>query len=224
VYAKQNIRNAKEYEGEWKNGLYSGRGRVQYRDGQIHKTYDGEWVVWDTDGFKHSNYFRTGKLVYSNGNTFEGTFRYNPGRMDSFFDHGVFAFAVNSYPPWGGAYNIGTSDYQHYQQIMFDAGDSYEGGWDGDRHRFQGESTYTFFNGEKFKCRWCQGECPEFYVRQAAVRAAPDPASAKARADADAAAVVEALAAAASTVSYPPLLPITVMFSCTRYAGCVLSL
>jgi hypothetical protein len=118
--------------------------------------------------------------------------------MDSHFDHGVFVFAVNSPPPWDGTNQYGSPSYQ---QILFDAGDRYEGGYDYDGHRFHGESTYTFFNGEKFKCWWIRGKCPEFYVRQAAVRAAPDPASAKARADADVAAVVEALAAEDSMVT-----------------------
>jgi hypothetical protein len=236
VYANpknSNLYNAVDYEGEWCNGHYSGNGRIRYHESQNHRSYDGQWSYYPhSDVFRNdptrdmrSAYSGTGKLIFSNGNTYEGTFRRRGTPSDmltSNFVRGVFTFAVDSEAPFKNSFMWHSDGFSTGSRSLtpeFNAGDKYEGEFDGHHFYpglFHGECTYTFFNGEKFKCRWFQGKCPEFEVRQAAIRAAPDPASAKARVDADAAAVVEALAAADSTVTFPPLFSVILMFSCAR--------
>jgi hypothetical protein len=197
-----------DYDGEWCNGHYSGNGRIRYRDGQIHRSYDGQWIYDPQEKYMSSGYSGTGKLTLSNGNTYEGTFRCRSAPF-SMFVRGVFTFAVDSEAPYKNSdifcsRSVAFSTGSRTLTPEFNAGDKYEGEFCVDDFcsgLFHGECTYTFFNGEKFMCRWFRGECPEFKVRQAAIRSAPDPASAKARADADVAAVVEALAAEDSMVT-----------------------
>ena len=51
------------------------------------------------------------------------------------------------------------------------AGDVYDGDWEKDvRH---GDCEYTWFNGEKLKCRWVNGKSPEWTAKNAEILARP---------------------------------------------------
>ena len=51
------------------------------------------------------------------------------------------------------------------------AGDVYDGEWEKDaRH---GDCEYTWFNGEKLKCRWVNGKSPEWTAENAEILAWP---------------------------------------------------
>jgi hypothetical protein len=106
--------------------------------------YNGEWE----NGKWHGH----GVLNWDNGDCFEGRFE-NGKRVQ-----GRLSFAAD-----GENKNCG------YSWNKGDMIDYYIK--DDTRH---GCSTYTFFNGETFKCIWDNGRCPEFAVRQRAVRAHPD--------------------------------------------------
>ena len=139
------------YEGTFCNGVKEGRGVFRYASGNV---YEGGWRNDKKEG--------AGVFNCADGRSYVGTFM-----NDKKSGRGVMTFAAD-----GKAARQGCS-------FTWNAGDRYDGGWKDD-HR-HGDCTYTFFNGEKFECTWVNGVCPEFEVRQAAVRAAPDAASAHAR-------------------------------------------
>jgi hypothetical protein len=58
------IQDGDVYEGEWKDGVPHGHGKMVYSDGDV---YEGEWK----DGVPHGH----GKMVYSDGDVYEGEWK-----------------------------------------------------------------------------------------------------------------------------------------------------
>jgi hypothetical protein len=167
------------YDGKWKNSKPHGRGKAEYPNGDI---YEGHWMYGQKCGpgvFRYANgdvyegywsgdkKWGTGILRYANGRKYDGSFK-----NDKYEGRGVFTYTVSGNVP------------DEYGGCSLDAKDKINGVFKaGKRH---GPCTYTFFNGETFRCFFLEGRCAEFDERQAAVRAAPDAASVHARAYADA--------------------------------------
>ncbi len=144
--------NGNIYEGSFRNGLKDGAGVIRYANGNI---YEGNWRNDKMEG--------TGVFTGANGNFYDGGWK-----NGDYEGRGVVTYAVDSkLPDELGGYSYNSKDKF---DGVFKAGK---------RH---GACTYTFFNGETFRCTFVEGRCAEFDQRQAAVRAAPDAASVQARA------------------------------------------
>ena len=66
VYYKDNLGGWKTYEGDFKEGIREGNGKMTYRNGDY---YEGEFKNWVRDGY--------GEFHYSNGTIYKGQLRYN---------------------------------------------------------------------------------------------------------------------------------------------------
>lgn len=159
-----------KYDGEWSGKKKNGKGKMIYSssDDGTCPWYEGEFRNDQRQGrgklvsssFTYEGEFRaglrhgSGKILYSDGNAYEG--EWNHGDLDG---HGLYTYGIEG--------------------VYFSKGDTYCGGFKNSVQH--GDGTYTFFNGETFKCTWEMGRCPEFRARQRLVKAAPDPASIQAR-------------------------------------------
>ena len=82
--------NGETYVGEFRKGMYHGKGRYEYLDGRI---YDGDFACGHRSGF--------GKMIYPNGDIYEGEWKMDnyegrgklvlrrAGQMEGFFRMGV---------------------------------------------------------------------------------------------------------------------------------------
>jgi len=66
VYYKDNLGGWKTYEGDFKEGIREGNGKMTYRNGNY---YEGEFKNWVRDGY--------GEFHYSIGSIYKGQWRYN---------------------------------------------------------------------------------------------------------------------------------------------------
>ena len=152
------------YEGDFRNDNMEGTGVFRLANGDI---YEGNYRNNKMEG--------TGVLRSAKGGIYDGSWK-----KDMPEGRGVLTYAID-----------GKADHER-GVCSFNAKDKIDGVFK-ERKR-HGACTYTFFNGETFRCTFVEGRCAEFDQRQAAVRAAPDAASVQARADADAKAAAECLA------------------------------
>ncbi len=135
------------YEGQWVHDCMMGKGSWRNQDGQ---SYEGQWMNNKCHG---RGTYNCGVAVY------EGEFA--EGERHG---HGVVTFASSGQTlgqaPSTDEYTWSAGDQMH---CCFQFGK---------RH---GACTYTFFNGETFRCTWVNGRCPEFCARQRLVLASTDP-------------------------------------------------
>lgn len=75
TYPKES--NKKSYEGQWKGGVFDGKGKIVWANGH---TYEGD--------FKEGKYYGKGVYIWSNGNRYEGEFK-----NDSFNGKGVLIWS-----------------------------------------------------------------------------------------------------------------------------------
>ena len=61
-----NISQVKSYSGNYKNGLYSGKGRLEFKDGSV---YEGQFENNKMHGF--------GKIFFKDGSIYQGNFKNN---------------------------------------------------------------------------------------------------------------------------------------------------
>jgi hypothetical protein len=66
IYNRDNPEGWKTYEGDFKEGIREGNGKMTYRNGDY---YEGEFKNWVRDGY--------GEFHYSNGSIYKGQWRYN---------------------------------------------------------------------------------------------------------------------------------------------------
>ena len=163
------------YDGQWKDGLMHGKGVYIFQGGAI---YDGEFL----NGKQHGK----GAMIYCNGASYEGDWKFG-------LRHGMGKFTHTDGPEYVGEFAQG---FMHGQGTCTYAADGAPTNADlgyswsaGDKMVCEvkksvrhGACTYTFFNGETFRCTWVDGRCPEFSARQRLVLAHPDEASIEARA------------------------------------------
>jgi hypothetical protein len=156
-----------KYTGDWKDGIYHGRGKLEYRNGDI---YEGNWsndkaegtcvFRWANGDIYEGNWRNDkregrGVMRWRNGNIYDGGWK-----NDEKEGRGVLTYAVSDaeIPPVGPA-------------VFYNAKDKFDGGFKAGRRH--GACTYTFFNGETFRCTFVEGWCHEFNLRQMAVQADP---------------------------------------------------
>lgn len=140
------------YEGEWKNGIRSGEGRMIFANGDI---YEGEWASDAPNGsgsctwaegdirtyigeFKNGFLNGQGKAVYANGNIYEGQWR-NSLRSGI----GTFTFVSGDYK--GNVYE-GEWAFDKYNgsgRYTWACGNVYEGEFKNGTQNGQGKMAYT---------------------------------------------------------------------------------
>lgn len=125
------------YEGEFKNNMYNGRGRMIIQNSlKLNgSTYDGEWIDNKKNGF--------GIITYTNGNRYEGEWNYDKinGKGKMTYNNG----------------DIYEGDWENDKKngrgtITYGNGEIYEGEWKNDKRNGFGKMTYK--NGEIYEGAW----------------------------------------------------------------------
>lgn len=117
------------YQGDRKNGIPHGNGRMNFYADAPFIEYSGSWI----DGIPRGK----GRLVHRNGDVFEGTFYFS--RRPGFEAPGRFYFST--------IYQKG--------RLTFASGDVYEGEWkDG---RYEGKGKMFFVGGNVYDGEWRGG-------------------------------------------------------------------
>ncbi|MCS2618500.1 hypothetical protein NXW11_11185 [Bacteroides thetaiotaomicron] len=132
---KKKYPNGDRYEGEWKDGVPNGNGKMTYASGGI---YIGNWL----SGNKHGE----GKMTYANGDCYEGNWSYNNKQ-----GNGKMTYT-------SGDIYIGNwaSDNKHGNgKTTYANGDCYEGNWNLGKRK--GIGTMTYANGNCYKGNWEDG-------------------------------------------------------------------
>ena len=133
-----------------------GRGKIICAQGDI---LEGQWeddrltigsiTFRGSNGDKFDGQFDAqkivGKMVWSNGDSYEGSWAGYPEYFE-ISGHGVFSQAADGTP-------FGSKHPGH-------KGEVYDGEWKNNMR--WGSCVYTFFNGEKVNCVWEQGRSPKF--------------------------------------------------------------
>jgi len=132
------------YVGEYRNGLYNGRGRIDYPDGSF---YEGE--------FKNGSFDGLGKMSYADGTVFDGTWEGGDflGEGEKVINK-PFAFAVGSELLDGvytGIWKDGAPNGKG--KFASDDGVEYEGSWERGEFvygtaAFWGGDVYVWDNGQ----------------------------------------------------------------------------
>ena len=142
------------YEGELKNDLRDGKGKMTWKDGDV---YEGDWKNGKFDGF--------GKYYYNNGDRYEGEFK-----NDSCEGRGIYYYQSGDryegdFKNWKSEgkgvyyYNSGDSSGDKYDGefkddvsngkgiYYFKSGDRYEGDFKDDKK--DGKGIYYYRNGDR---------------------------------------------------------------------------
>ena len=155
---KKKYPNGDRYEGEWKDGVPNGNGKMTYASGGI---YIGNWL----SGNKHGE----GKMTYANGDCYEGNWSYNNkqgngkmtytsgdiyiGNWASDNKHGNGKTTYANGDCYEGNWNLGKR--KGIGKMAYANGDIYEGSWRmGVR---DGNGTVTYTNGDSFECNYSNG-------------------------------------------------------------------
>jgi hypothetical protein len=160
-----NYANGEKYEGNLKDGMFSGEGKYTYSSGDYYKgnwrngqksgfgifyyssgeKYEGNW----TDDKENGN----GRYYYANGSIYVGNFK------DNQFS-GVGKITISKKEKFEGLFeNDKKNGFGIYN---YENGDKYEGNYKDDM--FNGEGKYTFSNGEYYKGNWENDEQNGFGV------------------------------------------------------------
>jgi hypothetical protein len=141
--------NGDTYQGQYKNGLKHGFGKLVTPDGRLFEgywnqnmgtgkvriidenTYEGDWRNGNKDG--------QGRETNQNGDEYTGSFQNN-------FRHGQGTYRKANGDNYVGNFNNGK--YDGLGKMVWKDGKSYEGGWsDGKIH---GKGSYIWVDGQKY--------------------------------------------------------------------------
>jgi hypothetical protein len=149
--------NGTKYIGQFKNRTYTGKGEIEYSDGNWYKgdffngyRHGRGELKWNGDhyigGFSYDRYSGKGTLFYANGNKYEGEFlegyRHGFGRIE-----------------WNGATYTGEFEYDKWsgKGVLKQAnGDRYEGHFKAGNYSGHGKLTYA--NGNIYAGDFLKGK------------------------------------------------------------------
>jgi len=136
--------NGDVYVGAFKHDRYGGHGTYTSFS---NKADEEEYAFTYEGNFENDQMNGEGKLVYGNGNVYEGWFK--NGQFDK---HGVFAWHAKQLKG-----NVYTGEYKDNKRhghgaLTYANGNRYEGRWDNNKRIETG--TLTYANGDHFKGSW----------------------------------------------------------------------
>ncbi|EAR84709.1 protein kinase (macronuclear) [Tetrahymena thermophila SB210] len=153
IVVKQ-FQNGDRYEGEVKDGKMNGKGIYYYKEDNIRKKYEGQWVNDKKDGF--------GILEYKSGNKYEGYFK-----NDCFNGKGIYYYYKegDNKMKYEGQWVNNQKD--GFGILEYKSGNKYEGQFKNDD--FNGKGIYYYKQGDnikKYEGQWASNQKDGFGIME----------------------------------------------------------